>query len=137
MHDDDDKPESPLPHGGQAVADAELPDDIAPGDIYATAGGNRKAMSLRFIWKDQRRLSVPYGYLPLLWWKPPGVIIVEYPRLFSVQLEGKELEELYRRLADQRITWVREFDERQAAALASAVTRMDILRSFPSQQVRT
>ena len=112
----------------------DVPDEIAPGDIYATAGGNRKALSLRFIWKDRRRLTIPYGYLPLIWWVSAGVIIIEYPRLFSIRLEGKELEDLYRGIADQRITWIREFDEHQAASMASAVTRMDILRSFPSHQ---
>ena len=138
MDDDDDKPGFFPPPSSPVAGDtnvADLPDDVAPGDIYATAGGNRKAVSLRFIWKDRRRVSIPYSYLPLIWWKPSGVITIEYPRLFSVRLEGKELEELYRCIADQRITWVREFDEHRAAAMASAVTRMDIIRSFPSREI--
>jgi len=138
MDDDDDSGGFFPPHGGDlagAAVEEPLPDDVAPGDIYATAGGNRQAASLRFIWKDRRRVSVPYAYLPLIWWESAGVIVVEYPRLFSVRLEGKELEELYRRIADQRITWVREFDQHQAAAMAAAVTRMDILRSYPSREV--
>jgi hypothetical protein len=119
------------PGDHQPLAD---PDElVAPGDIYATAGGQRMAVVLEFIRKDKRSFSVPYSYLPLLWWQPPGSLIIEYPNLFSVLLHGKELEELHRRIKDHRITWVREFDERQAAVLSSAVTRIAIIRSYPSR----
>ena len=127
--------------GGESEPLTLLPDDdgqatelVAAGNIYATAVGQRHAVTLEFIWKDGRSLSVPYSYLPLLWWQPPGRIIVEYPSLFSVLVEGKELEELHRRTKDHRITWVREFDEHQAAALAFAVTRITILHSYPSRE---
>ena len=81
-----------------------------------------------------RSFSVPYSYLPLLWWEPPGRLTIEYPNLFSVLLEGKELEELHRRIKDHRITWVREFDEQQAVALSAAVTRIAIIRAYPSRE---
>jgi hypothetical protein len=126
------KPPDPL-------GDSPAPDDtgelIAPGDIYATVTGQRLALALEFIRKDKRSFTVPYSYLPLLWWQPPGSLTIEYPNLFSVRLLGKELDELRRRIKDQRIVWVREFDERQAVALASAVTHIEILRSYPSHEV--
>jgi hypothetical protein len=119
------------------AAEGEPPADdgelVAPGDIYATAGGQRLAITLEFIRKDGTSFSVPYGHLPLLWWRPPGTLIIEYLGMFSVMLVGRELEELHRRIKDQRITWVREFDEHQAAALSSAVTRIEIIRSYPSR----
>jgi hypothetical protein len=112
---------------------AEAEEQVAPGDIYATAVGQRLAVSLEFIGRDGTSFSVPYSYLPLLWWQPPGTLTIEYPNLFSVALRGKELDELHRRIKDQRITWVREFDEHQATALSSAVTRIEILRVYPSR----
>jgi hypothetical protein len=119
------------PDGGDPIDDnAEL---VAPGDIYATAGGQRVAVALRFIRTNLRSFSVPYAYLPLLWWQPPGSLLIEYPGLFTVSLRGKELDELHRRIADHRVTWIREFDPAQAAAMATAVTRIDILHAYPSR----
>lgn len=110
---------------------------IAPGDIYATIKGPRLSLAIEFIDKDRRSFTVPYSYLPLLWWQPPGSLTIEYPGLFSVSLKGKELDELHRRIKDQRITWIREFDEHQAASLASAVTSIEILRAYPSNEAGT
>jgi hypothetical protein len=120
-----------LPGDGQSPETDEL---VAPGDIYATASGQRLAMAIEFIGKDGQSFTVPYSYLPLLWWQPPGLLTIEYPGLFSVMLRGKELDELHRRIKDQRITWIREFDEHQAVALSSAVTRIKILRAYPSRE---
>jgi hypothetical protein len=108
---------------------------VAPGNIYATVTGQRMALSIEFIHRDRRSFTVSYSYLPLLWWHPPNLLTIEYPGLFSVLLHGKELDELHRRIKDQKITWVREFDEHRAAALSSAVTRIEILRSYPSREV--
>jgi hypothetical protein len=118
------------PDGGGEEGD-EL---VAPGDIYACIKGPRLSLAIEFIDKDRRSFTVPYSYLPLLWWQPPGLLIIEYPGLFSVSLKGKELDELHRRIKDQRITWIREFDEHQAMALSSAVTRIEILRAYPSHE---
>ena len=52
-------------------------------------------------------------------------------------LLGKELDELHRRIKDQRITWIREFDDHQAVALSSVVTRIEILRAYPSHEAGT
>jgi hypothetical protein len=120
------------PDGGD-----ETDELVAPGKIYATTNGPRLALAIEFIGKDGRSFTVPYSYLPLLWWKPNDSIIIEYPGLFSVLLKGKELDELHRRVKDQRITWIREFDEREAEALSSAVTRIEILRVFPSREAGT
>jgi hypothetical protein len=129
--------DDPKRGGKNPAADNEPPAEadelVAPGDIYATAGGQRMAIELEFIRKDRSSFSVPYSYLPLLWWEPPSLLTIEYPNLFSVLLHGKELDELHRRIKDHRITWVREFDEHQAAVLSSAVTRIAILRSYPSR----
>ena len=116
----------------------DLPPDadelIAPGDIYGSVTGQRHAVAIRFIWKDGRTVSIPYGYLPLIWGKSPEEFVIEYPNLFSVLLRGKELADLQRRVEDRRIIWVREFDEHQAAGLASAVTGIEIIRSYPSRE---
>ena len=121
---------------GDELPAAEADELIAPGEIYATTSGPRLSLAIEFISKDNQSFTVPYAYLPLLWWNPPGTLAIEYPGLFSVVLEGKELDELHRRIKDQRITWIREFDEHQAVGLASVVTRIDIIRAYPSREVR-
>lgn len=121
-------------HGGKPPEPGDDSEQVAPGDIYATVTGQRLALSLEFIRKDGRSFSVPYSYLPLLWWKPPGSLMIEYPHVFTVVLHGRELDELHRRIRDHRITWIREIDERRAAALSSAVTRIEIINVYPSRQ---
>lgn len=123
------KPDEP-PAGGEADDDDI---EVAPGDIYASVRGTRQALDLEFILKEGWSFSVSYSFLPVLWWLPPGLAIIEYPTLFSVLLEGKEMDDMRRRIRDHRITWVREFDQGRAAGLASAVTRIDILHFFPSR----
>jgi len=119
----------------QAPGEVNPDELVAPGAIYATAGGQRQAVNLEFIHKSGESFCVPYSHLPLLWWQPPNSLVIEYPNLFSVRLAGKELNELYRRIKDHRITWLREFDEHQAGGLASAVTHLEILRCYPSRDV--
>jgi hypothetical protein len=121
-----------VPDNNSADDDDEL---VAPGNIYAATSGPRLSLAIEFIGKSGRSFTVPYSYLPLLWWQPHASLIIEYPHLFSVLLEGRELDELHRRIKDQRITWVREFDEQQAVALSSAVTRIEILRTYPSRDI--
>jgi hypothetical protein len=101
-------------------------DQPAPGDAYRTVNGPRAAVALEYVWKDGASVSVPYGYLPLVWWAG-GAILVEYPNLFAVRLRGHNLSELKRRLRDHRLTRVREFDPLQAAALPEAVTQIELL----------
>ena len=126
--------------GGDKTADPpgdsqpECDELVAPGDIYASTHGPRLALAIEFIARDGRSFAVPYSYLPILWWHPPALLTIEYPGLFSVLLHGKELAELHRRIKDHRITWLREFSEHQADALASAVTRIEILKAYPSRE---
>ena len=111
----------------------ERPEEtVAPGKAFATVTGQRQAPALEFIWRDGKSLAVPYACLPLLWWHPPGLILLEYPGLFTIALKGERLTELHRRLRDQRVLWVRECEE--AGALPLAVTNIAILRAYPSHE---
>ena len=105
---------------------------IAPGKAFATVTGARRAPALEFIWRDGKSLCVPYACLPLLWWHPPGLILLEYPGLFTVALHGRRLAELHQRLRDQKVLWVREGDSDEAPPLA--VTSIAILRAYPSHE---
>ncbi len=120
----------------QASGSEPAEDDIkvAAGDIYASVRGTRLAIAIEFIRQDGRSFSVPYSYLPLLWWHPPGLLLIEYPNLFSVLLKAREIDDLRRRIRDQRIIWVREIGQREAERLASAVTSIEIIRFFPSRE---
>lgn len=121
-----------LPPRGNARPDHEAPEEaVAPGHAFATVKGPRAARSLEFIRRDGSSFCVPYGYLPLCWWQPPGSLLVEYPGLFTVALHGHGLAELKARLADHRLLWVRECEE--GAGLPVAITRITLLRSYPSR----
>jgi hypothetical protein len=106
---------------------------IAPGAVFAVTTGGRLAQALQFIRPDGCSFSVPYSYAPLLWWHPPGTILLEYPGLFSVILQGDDLAELHRRILDRKVVWVRACEPEQAKH-PSAVTRLAILRAFPSRE---
>jgi hypothetical protein len=116
--------------------DESLPDGdaeaVAPGGAYATIAGQRHALSLEFIQRDGRSFTVPYSYRPLLWWRSPGTLILEYPGLFSVALRGQNLTGLVGRIRDYKITWVREVDPVRAAEMVTAVTSIEIIRAYPS-----
>lgn len=115
--------------------EASPPDEeeIAPGDAFATVTGQRTAKALEFIRHGGRSFIVPYGYAPLLWWEPPGLLLVEYPGLFTVALRGKQLGGLQRLLRDMRVVWVRESDPIEALGLPVAVTSIEIVQAFPSR----
>lgn len=112
---------------------------VAPGNAYATLAGQRRAISLEYRLLSGNGFVVPYAYRPLLWWQPASMdgkdsIIVEYPSLFSVLLSGHHLVALYQRLMDHRVTWVRECSEVESLELGLAITRMEILRCYPSRE---
>jgi hypothetical protein len=107
---------------------------VALGDAYATAKGQRAADMLEFRRKDGTGFAMPYGYRPILWSHPPDTILIEYPGFFTVALTCKGQEELFKRLSDRRVTWIRECSEALAAGLPTAVTRIEILRSYPSRE---
>ena len=99
-HDNDPFPLRHDPQGGENTAtldplpQQDEPDElVAPGDIYAATCGPRLSLAIEYISKAGRSFTVPYSYLPLLWWEPPGSLIIEYPGFFSVLLQGKELDE--------------------------------------------
>jgi len=110
-------------------------EEVALGDAYATAKGQRTAESLEFRCKDDFGFAIPYGYRPLLWRHSPDSILIEYPGFFTVALTCKGHDELFKRLVDQRVTWINECDDTLAAGLPVAVTRIEILRSYPSREV--
>lgn len=110
-------------------------EEVAQGNAYATAKGQRDAGYLQFRRKDGTSLAMPYGYRPIIWGHPPDSILIEYPGFFTVALTGKDLNELSLRITDQRVTWIRECDETLAASLPVVVTRIEILRAYPSREV--
>jgi hypothetical protein len=107
---------------------------VGEGDAYACVKGQRVASAIEFIPRDGDPFIIPYGYLPLLWPKRPDTLLVEYPTLFTVQLQGKHLDVLKQRIRDQRVIWIRACDEVTAARLPVAVTRIEILRAYPSRE---
>ena len=119
--------------------DSEAPpsdeEQIAAGDAYAAIVGPRQALALKYIRRDGRIVTVPYAYLPLLWLQPAAsLLLVEYPGLFTVALRGSNLTGLEARITERRVTWVRECSEAEAVCLPLAVTRIDILRVYPSRE---
>jgi hypothetical protein len=106
---------------------------VALGHAYATAKGQRQADTLQFRRKDKSSFAMPYGYRPIAWWYPTDTILVEYPGFFTVSLTGINLEELYHRISDQRVTWIRECEPSLATSLPIAVTRIEIIRAYPSR----
>jgi hypothetical protein len=108
-------------------------EETETGNAYATARGLRTPPALRFLRTDGTlKFAMPYGYLPIVWGESPRLILLEYPGFFTVTLAGKNLAVLETRLCDHRVTWIRECDEAQAAALPVAVTRIAIARVYPS-----
>lgn len=107
---------------------------IAAGDAYATVTGQRQAVALKYLRSQASSFAVPYAYLPLTWWHSSALLLIEYPGLFTVALHGRNLGELERRITDRRVTWVRECGETAARLLPVAVTRIDLLRSYPSRE---
>ena len=124
---------------GVAPKPANLPglsepdgEHVDPGKAFAVAVGPRAAVSCEFIRRDGSSFAVPYSYAPLLWWQPPGSLLIEYPGFFSVHLQGSHLAELHRRFKDRKVTWICETGE-VAAAGSTCVTTLEIVRSFPSR----
>lgn len=120
------KPE-PSPEG-------EADEIIVAGDIYATTAGPRAALVLEFIRQNGNAFALPYHGLSAYWWHPPALLLLEYGGMFTVALRGKRLAELYRRIKDQRVTWIRECSEPEADTLPLAVTAIEILQVFPSRE---
>lgn len=143
MNDDDQNQDREFLHlvTNRRVAEPEPyeepEEEIAQGDAYATVKGQRNAPYLEYRRKDGTSFAMPYGYRPIVWGHPPDSILVEYPGFFTVALTCKGHGELFKRIGEQRVTWIREYDETLAASLPVAVTRIEILRAYPSREVGT
>ena len=135
--DDKDNEHLHLVSNREPVPDKRSDEAVALGNAYATAKGQRAAESLEFRRKDGTSFAMPYGYRPILWGHPPDSMLIEYPGFFTVALTCKGHDELFKRISDHRITWIRECDETLAAGLPVAVTRIEILRAYPSREVGT
>ncbi len=106
---------------------------VDPGQAFAVVTGGRSAVTCEFIRRDGSSFSMPYSYAPLLWWHPPGLLILEYPGFFSVTLRGSHLVELHRRLRDRKVTWVCETGVIETTDVAS-ITSLEIVHQFPSRE---
>lgn len=114
----------------------QLGNEPTAGDIYATVMGQRSASVLRFIRRSGKPFSMPYALLPIVWGDYlPGVVLMEYPGLFTVRLRGKGLEPLEEHLSERRVTWIRACDQAAATPLPLAVTGIDLLRTYPSREI--
>jgi hypothetical protein len=116
--------------------ETQPPDEvIAQGNAYATVHGQRIALNLEFIWRDGTSVVMPYACLPLLWWNPPRALVVEYRSALCLMLQGiTDIGPLKRLIQDQRVTWIRECGEAEAAALPLAITSIALLDAYPSAE---
>ena len=136
MSDDDtDNEHLHLVSNRKPMPEKRQDEAVALGNAYATAKGQRTAEALEFRRKDGTSFAMPYGYRPILWGHPPDAILIEYPGFFTVALACKGFDELFRRIGQQSVTWIRECDQALAASLPAAVTRIEIIRSYPSREV--
>jgi hypothetical protein len=122
-------------NGQEPPSDEE---QVAAGNAYATARGTRAAASLRFLLHDGKSFAMPYAYNPIIWAESPTLLLLEYPRFFTVilaGLAGTNLGLLEDRLCERRITWIRECDQATAAALPVAVTRIERMHRYPSREL--
>ena len=119
------------PDGSDPADAAEL---VADGDAYAVARGTRTPAALRFLLRNGKTFALPYAYHPVIWGESPGLVLLEYPKFFTVILAGRNLGLLEARLCDQRVTWIRECGEAQAALLPVAVTHIERLNRYPSRE---
>jgi hypothetical protein len=133
--DDNDNEHLHLISNRKPMPDKRPDEAVALGNAYATVKGQRTAEALEFRRKDGTSFIMPYGYRPILWGHPPDAMMIEYPGFFTVALTCKGHDELFKRIGDQRVTWIRECDETMAAELPVAVTRIEIIRSYPSREV--
>ena len=107
---------------------------IAPGDAYAAVTGQRIALAIEFIPRDGDAFVIHYADILVLWIRQPDTLLIEYRNLFTVGLRVKGFDSFKRLLRDQRITRITECSEAEAAGLEVAITRIDILRIYPSRE---
>ena len=120
-----------------AAKPPETKDDPGDGIAYGCVKGQRTANLLRLIRRQGKPVTIPYAFLPIVWgdWLP-HLVLIEWPGLFTARLAaGCDLGPLEARIADYRVTWIRECDAAEVAALPLAVTRIDLIRYYPSREV--
>ena len=138
----DDKPDPRIlpftARTGRGTADGkELPNEeesVEPGNAFAVARGTRAPHTLRFILADGKSFAMPYAYHPIVWGESPELVLVEYPRLFSVIVAGDDLGQLEARLIERRVTWIRQTGPGQPGSSLATVTRIERLHRFPSHE---
>ena len=117
--------------GKEPPADDE---QVGAGNAYAVTRGTRGVASLRFLLAGGKAFAMPYAYHPIVWVESPDLLLIEYPRFFSVILAGKNPALLEDRLCERRVTWIRECSEADATGLPIAVTRIERLHRYPSRE---
>ena len=139
----DDKPDpNILPftaRTGRGAGDGKEPpsddESVEAGNAFAVARGTRSPLALRFLLPAGKSFAMPYAYHPIVWGESPELVLLEYPRFFSVILAGRNLGQLEARLTERRVTWIRQLDHAQAASLPAAVTRIQRLHRYPSREL--
>ena len=111
--------------------------NVGDGIAYGSVKGQRTANLLRLIRRQGKPVTMPYGFLPIVWgdWLP-RLVLIEWPGFFTARLAaGCDLSPLEALIAEYKITWIREFDAAEAASMPLAVTRIDLIRRYPSREV--
>ena len=120
--------------GGEPADYDDAAELVAAGNAFAVARGTRAPPALRFLLRDGRSFAMPYAYHPIVWGESAGLVLLEYPKCFTVILAGKNLGLLEAQLCERRVTWIRECDDADAGRLSVAVTRIERLHRFPSRE---
>ena len=110
-------------------------EQVGAGDAYAITRGTKAVASLRFLLADGKAFAMPYAYHPIIWVESPALLLLEYPRCFTVILAGKNPALLEDRLCERRVTWIRQCSDADAAGLPIAVTRIERLHRYPSREL--
>lgn len=121
------------PGGGNEPPNED--DQVEPGNAFAVARGTRAPPALRLLLPDGKSFAMPYGNPPIVWGDSPELVLLEYPGFFTVILAGKNLGLLEARLSEQRVTWIRQCNEADAACLPAAVTRIERMHRYPSHEL--
>ena len=124
---------------GHGSGDGQEPpgddEQVGAGNAYAVTRGTKAVTSLRFLLADGRAFAMPYAYHPIIWVESPALLLLEYPRYFTVILGGKNPALLEDRLCERRVTWIRQCSEADADGLPIAVTRIERMHRYPSREL--
>jgi hypothetical protein len=124
------------PSLGQPQEESDKP-EVAAGNAFATLRGQRKAITLEFMPRQGLGFVLYYANLPHVWIKRPDILLLEYPSLFTVGIRCKGLDTLKDHISQQRLIWIRECSDAEAASLPTAATVIEIHHLYPSRDART